>query len=99
MQAVVTVSGAPLVPEPAAEKGFKIERNYYTLAGKPADPSKAKQNDRFAVVLKITEPQPQFAPPHRRRLSAGRVRDRQSAARLLRRYRHARVDRGCRRSR
>jgi uncharacterized protein YfaS (alpha-2-macroglobulin family) len=59
-QAVVTVSGAPIVPEPAAEKGFKIERKYYTLAGTPADPTKAKQNDRFAVVLKITEPQPQF---------------------------------------
>jgi alpha-2-macroglobulin len=60
VQAVVTVSGAPIVPEPAAEKGFKIERKYYTLAGTPADPTKAKQNDRFAVVLKITEPQPQF---------------------------------------
>jgi uncharacterized protein YfaS (alpha-2-macroglobulin family) len=60
VQAVVTVSGAPLVPEPAADKGFKMERKYYTLAGKPADPSKAKQNDRFAVVLKITEPHPQF---------------------------------------
>jgi len=60
VQAVVTVSGAPLVPEPAAERGFNIERTYYTLDGKPADPTKAKQNDRFAVVLKITEPQPQF---------------------------------------
>src|SRR5712691_546331 len=60
VQAVVTVSGAPVVPEPAAERGFKIERTYYTLDGKPADPTKAKQNDRFAVVLKITEPQPQF---------------------------------------
>ena len=60
LQAVVSVSGAPTVPEPAAEKGFKIERLYYTLEGKPADPAKAKQNDRFAVVLKITEPQPRF---------------------------------------
>jgi uncharacterized protein YfaS (alpha-2-macroglobulin family) len=60
VQAVVTVSGAPVVPEPAAEKGFKIERKYFTLAGKPADPAKAKQNERFAVVLRITEPQPQF---------------------------------------
>ncbi len=60
LQAVVTVSGAPLAPEPAAEKGFKIERLYYTLEGRPADPSKARQNDRFAVVLKITEPQPMF---------------------------------------
>ena len=61
LQAIVTVNGAPLVPEPAAEKGFKIERLYYTLDGKPADPTKAKQNDRFAVVLKITEPAPVFA--------------------------------------
>lgn len=60
VQAVVTVSGAPLVPEPPAENGFKIERRYFTLDGKPADAGKARQNDRFAVVLKITEPQPQF---------------------------------------
>ena len=26
----------------------------------PADPTNAKQNQRFAVVLKITEPKPQF---------------------------------------
>ena len=61
VQAVVSVSGSPLVPEPAADHGFKLERSYYTLAGEPADPSKAKQNQRFAVVLKVTEPQPQFA--------------------------------------
>jgi uncharacterized protein YfaS (alpha-2-macroglobulin family) len=54
------VSGAPLTPEPAAEKGFKIERLYYTLDGDPADPTKAKQNQRFVVVLKMTESQPQF---------------------------------------
>ena len=60
VQAVVSVSGAPLTPEPAAERGFKIERNYFTLDGEPADPTKAKQNQRFVVVLKMTEPQPQF---------------------------------------
>jgi uncharacterized protein YfaS (alpha-2-macroglobulin family) len=60
LQAIVTVSGAPLVPEPAAERGFKIERKYFTLAGNPVDPRSAKQNDRFAVVLKITEAQPTF---------------------------------------
>jgi uncharacterized protein YfaS (alpha-2-macroglobulin family) len=60
LQAVVSVTGAPITPEPAAEKGFKIERNYYSLDGDPADPSKAKQNQRFVVVLKITEPQPQY---------------------------------------
>jgi hypothetical protein len=61
LQAVATVSGAPIVPEPAAEKGFKIERLYYTLDGKLVDPAHAKQNDRFAVVLKVTEPSPQYA--------------------------------------
>ncbi len=60
LQAVVSVSGAPTVPEPAAERGFKIERLYYTLDGEEADPSKARQNQRFVVVLKITEPQAQF---------------------------------------
>jgi hypothetical protein len=54
------VSGAPTTPEPAEEKGFKIERLYYTLDGEEADPSKSKQNQRFVVVLKITEPEPQF---------------------------------------
>src|SRR5262249_54182661 len=57
---VLTVTGAPTVPEPAAGRGLKIERPYYTTDGKPADPARARQNDRFAVVLKITEPQPQF---------------------------------------
>jgi len=60
VQAVVSVSGAPITPEPAAERGFKIERGYYTLDGEPSDPAKAKQNQRFVVVLKMTEPQPQF---------------------------------------
>ena len=60
VQAVVSVSGAPVTPEPPAEKGFKIERLYYTLDGDAGDPKKAKQNQRFVVVLKITEPTPQF---------------------------------------
>ena len=60
VQAVISVSGAPLTPEPAAAQGFKIERSYHTLDGEKADPSKARQNQRFVVVLKVTEPQPQF---------------------------------------
>ncbi len=59
VQAVVSVSGSPLTPEPAAERGFKIERSYFTLDGEPADIGKVKQNQRFAVVLKMTEPNPQ----------------------------------------
>ena len=60
VQAVVSVSGAPLTPEPAAENGFKIEREFHSLDGEAVDPSKAKQNQRFVVVLKMTEPKPQY---------------------------------------
>jgi uncharacterized protein YfaS (alpha-2-macroglobulin family) len=60
LKAVVSVSGAPITPEPAAEKGFKIERLYFTLAGDAVDPSKVKQNTRLAVVLRITEPDPHY---------------------------------------
>ncbi|SHH23078.1 alpha-2-macroglobulin family protein [Bradyrhizobium erythrophlei] len=60
VQVVVSVSGAPVTPEPAASNGFKIERNYFTLDGKPVDIAKARQNDRFAVVLKITEAKPEY---------------------------------------
>ena len=60
VKAVVTVTGAPLTPEPAAEKGFKIERLTYTLDGNPVDAKTVKQNTRLAVVLRITEAQPQF---------------------------------------
>src|SRR2546421_4259678 len=60
LQAVVSVIGAPVTPEPAADKGFSIQRLYYTLDGEPAEIGKVKQNERFAVVLKITEGQPTF---------------------------------------
>lgn len=61
LDAVISVSGSPRTPEPAAEHGFTIERSFHTLDGADIDPSKAKQNDRLVVVLTITEPQPQFA--------------------------------------
>jgi uncharacterized protein YfaS (alpha-2-macroglobulin family) len=60
VQMVVSVSGAPLTPEPAAERGFSIERDYFTLDGEKADIAQVKQNQRFVVVLKVTEQQPQF---------------------------------------
>ncbi len=53
--------GAALKPEPAVSKGFKIERQAYTLDGKPVDmkslsggKASVKQNDRFVMVLKVT---------------------------------------------
>ena len=60
VDAVVTVIGAALTPEPPASKGFTIERSYYTLTGEPVElasasggTSKVKQNDRFVAVLKL----------------------------------------------
>ena len=61
VQAVVTVSGAPVTPEPAADQGFLVERSFHNLDGSDADVTHAKQNDRFVVVLKVTEPQVEFA--------------------------------------
>jgi uncharacterized protein YfaS (alpha-2-macroglobulin family) len=60
VKAVVTVTGAPVTPEPAAQNGFKIERLSYTLDGDPIDIARVKQNSRVVVVLKMTEAQPQF---------------------------------------
>jgi alpha-2-macroglobulin len=60
VKAVVTVTGAPVTPEPAAEHGFKIERQTYTMDGAAVDASQVKQNTRLVVVLKVTEAQPQF---------------------------------------
>ena len=37
VDAVVSVIGAALTPEPAVSKGFTIERSYYTLDGKKVD--------------------------------------------------------------
>ena len=56
----MSVIGAALTPEPAASKGFTIERTYYTLDGKKVDlasatggTSQLEQNDRLVVVLKV----------------------------------------------
>lgn len=58
--AVVTVIGASLTPEPAISKGFKIERSYYTLEGEKVDlesatggKSEIAQNERLVAVVKI----------------------------------------------
>jgi hypothetical protein len=60
VKAVVTATGAPVTPEPAAEHGFKIERQTFTMEGTPVDATQVKQNTRLVVVLKVTEAQPQF---------------------------------------
>ena len=58
--AVVTVTGDAATPEPAASKGFSIERSYFTLDGKPVALASAAggtgtiaQNTRLIAVVKI----------------------------------------------
>jgi uncharacterized protein YfaS (alpha-2-macroglobulin family) len=61
VDAVVSVVGSALTPEPPVSKGFTLERAYYTLDGKPVDlksatggSSQVKQNERFVVVVKVS---------------------------------------------
>lgn len=61
VDAVISVSGAPTSPEPAAESGFVLERTFHTLDGQTVDIADATQNERYVVVLTVTEAQPQFA--------------------------------------
>jgi alpha-2-macroglobulin len=51
--AVISVIGAALTPEPAASKGFRLERSFYALDGKKLDLKTVKQSDRMVVVLKL----------------------------------------------
>ena len=55
IDAVVTTVAAPVDPLPAGGDGYKIERGYYHLDGSEANVQEAQQNERFVVVLKVTE--------------------------------------------
>jgi alpha-2-macroglobulin len=59
----LTVTGAPLVPLPELDRGFKVERSILTMKGAPANAAQLRQNERYVVLLKVTET----------RLSAGRL--------------------------
>ena len=54
LQAVVTAVAAPKQPLPAGGDGFTIKRTYYTLDGKQANITEAKQNERYVVVVEAT---------------------------------------------
>jgi hypothetical protein len=55
ISAVVATVAAPKQPLPAGGDGFTIERSYYTMDGEEANVSQAQQNQRYVVVLKVTE--------------------------------------------
>jgi uncharacterized protein YfaS (alpha-2-macroglobulin family) len=65
VDAVISVLGAALTPEPPVSKGFKIERQAYTVDGKKIDlasltggKTTVKQNDRFVITVKVTSDDP-----------------------------------------
>jgi uncharacterized protein YfaS (alpha-2-macroglobulin family) len=55
ISATVTTVAAPKQPLSASSQGFTIERSFYTLDGEEANVSQVKQNERYVVVLKVTE--------------------------------------------
>ncbi len=58
--AVITVSGIPTAPEPALNQGFALERTLFTMKGERVDPAQLRQNERYVVALKVTEPAPRY---------------------------------------
>jgi hypothetical protein len=52
---VLTATGSPATARPAGGNGFTIERKYYSLAGEPVGIEQVGQNERFVVVLTVTE--------------------------------------------
>jgi uncharacterized protein YfaS (alpha-2-macroglobulin family) len=55
VQAVITTTGVPSVPEPAGGDGFTIERAYFSMDGQPANLAGVAQNERIVVTLKVTQ--------------------------------------------
>jgi alpha-2-macroglobulin len=61
-QLIVSVSGAPIEPDPAAANGYAIERSFYKLDGAKLDALQSMaQNERVVVALKVTEAQARYA--------------------------------------
>jgi uncharacterized protein YfaS (alpha-2-macroglobulin family) len=57
----LTTVGHPAAQEPAASRGYDIDRTYYKLDGKKVDPANIKQNDRLVAVVKVTESEAAYA--------------------------------------
>jgi alpha-2-macroglobulin len=56
-----TTSGNPTVPEPPASQGYEIERGFFKLDGTKFEAKSVTQNDRFVIVLKVTEAEAKYA--------------------------------------
>ncbi len=51
----VSVTGIPAVPPKASSTGFTIKRTYYNIDGTEADLNDVHQNDRYVVLLSMTQ--------------------------------------------
>ncbi len=61
IDALVTATGVPLDPPPASGNGYRIERAYYDLDGRRADPGRVTQGDRMVVLLTVQADRPRAA--------------------------------------
>ena len=55
VEALITSVASPAQPLPAGGEGFSIDRKYYKMDGTEFNVSQVKQNDRFVVVLTVSE--------------------------------------------
>lgn len=61
LDALATVTGVPLTPEPAGGNGYRIERAYYDLDGRRVQPTGVAQGERLVAVITVTADQPRQA--------------------------------------
>jgi uncharacterized protein YfaS (alpha-2-macroglobulin family) len=61
IRVALTTTGHPSAQEPAASRGYQIERTYYRFNGTKVDPAGIKQNDRLVAVVKVTESEAAYA--------------------------------------
>ncbi len=61
LEALVTVTGVPLTPEPAGGSDYRIERAYYDLDGRRIQPSGVTQGKRMVAVITVTADSPRQA--------------------------------------
>ncbi len=54
LEALVSVAGVPLTPQPPGGDGYRIERAYYDLEGRRSDASTIAQGDRLLAVITVS---------------------------------------------
>ena len=73
-EVVLTTSGHPAQMEPALSQGYEVRAQlFHARRQAKVDPASVRQNDRFVVVLKVTETGSRVRPAAARRPPAGRA--------------------------